>query len=121
MPLHESRAAAKAKASSKVKAKAKAKLRGRAKAAARAKVAAKNSRRGVRRQCIGDLNTLADELGASHTKLHKRGATATEFDRRLRLLERRCHNAELHARLLNLAERWAQHGGHLQTENTQER
>ena len=107
MALSVNHSSASAKAAGKTRAKAKAKVKARARATAKVKqrvrTAAKNQRRGERRRCVQKLNGLAAEVGAARIHLDRRFPSAPEFDRAVRLLERRCNEATLNARLRDIA------------------
>ena len=65
------------------------------------------------------LNELAAEVGAARIHLDRRSPSAPEFDRAMRLLERRCNEAALNARLRDITQEWRDNGGHLLTEVTE--
>ena len=65
------------------------------------------------------LNALAAEVGAARIHLDRRCPSAPEFDRAVRLLKRRCHEAALNARLRDITQEWKDNGGHLLTEVTE--
>ena len=94
----------------KAKGKAKASAKRTAKAKEAARRTLKNSRRGQRRECVEELLALATKVGADSLKLSKRTASTDDFDKAVRLLEKRCQDSVTHATLRELTEKWTANG-----------
>ena len=90
---------------------------GAAAAKARAVAAAqrvKNSRRDARRAALVVLNAIAEEVGAAAAQLETRSASAASVEQAIHVLEPRCQQPALAARLRAAVSSWVDNGGQLQ-------
>ena len=87
-----------------------------AKAKAQAALRQKNAKRDARRAALVLLNGLAEELGAAAAQVDVRTASGAEVEFAIHVLEARCQQPALVARLRDAAEAWVNNGGKMQAE-----
>ena len=92
-------------------------------AAARAKAQAaltvrrrKDAKRDARRAALLQLNGLAEEVGAAAAQVDPRSAAAADVEKAIHVLEQRCQQPALAARLRTAVQAWVDNGGQLQAE-----
>ena len=82
-----------------------------ARAKAQAAVAArrrKNAKRDARRAALLQLNGLAEEVGAAAAQVDPRSAAAADVERAIHVLEQRCQQPALAARLRTAVQAWVE-------------
>ena len=72
-----------------------------------------NARSMLRRGAVTLLNTLAAEIGLATVPLQLKTASGKQFEKLVRLLQPRCREAPVLARLRAAAEQWVNNGGKL--------
>ena len=65
----------------------------------------KNAKRDARRAALAELNALAEEVGAAAARVDARTAPAAQVERAIHVLEPRCQQPQLAARLRPTPER----------------
>ena len=74
----------------------------------------KNAKRDARRAALLVLNEIADEVGAGAAQLDPRSASAACVEQAIHVLEPRCQQPALAARLRAAVRSWVDNGGRLQ-------
>ena len=87
-----------------------------AKAKARAAQRQKIAKRDARRAALVLLNGLAEEVGAAAAQVDARTASSPDVEFAIHVLEARCQQPALGARLRDAVQAWAINGGKLQAE-----
>ena len=87
-----------------------------AKAKARAALRQKNAKRDARRAALVLLSGLAEEVRATAAQVDVRTASGPDVEFAIHVLEARCQQPALVARLRDAVEAWANNGGRLQAE-----
>ena len=114
MGVH-AKAAAKAKSQAATRAKAKAKVKSKAQSAARRtrlqQWSSANDRQKRRRQALAEMNAVAVELNVAACPLVLQHISCEQVEQRVRLLQRRCADADILARLRSAAALYVENGG----------